>query len=475
VVQGLSAGTYYWQVKAQTASEWIEADAGVWWSFTKVTGASGKFAPENGTAGHGANLWLAWSGVEDSGYWVCWDTTDNDTCDGNWSPNGASTSKLLQSLSPGTYYWQVMVQTGNTFVEANGGQWWQFTVGGDSTQPGSGTAIVTREYIYLGPLLLASVESGSTMTYYHTDALGSVRAVTSATGSTVSRLDYFPFGESSASLGGDPRKFIGGERDAETAFDYLGARYYRSVWGRFTSVDPVFSAGAMANPQLWNRYAYGLNGPLRFSDPTGMAASEREAPQMAEYGVTGCSPAQFLAWVAGSFAQRMKEALEQAKRDLAAGKITPEEFAKKLPVGTRDAIEKAKKQMDKTGVETGIDLGIDTRGGPVFIPWLPGQEFQAAAEYDPAAFGSPERMISVLQGVAFIAVSLHVQPLEGTPSKWDLGTDPKMTDIDVTLKKQFLAGHVVDMVVGRKDGLVYFYEFGRILGGRGVPESFIRR
>ena len=147
--------------------------------------------------------------------------------------------------------------------------------------------------------VVATFNGPSTINYYHTDALGSVRAITDASGSTVQRLDYFPFGETNASLSGDPRKFIGGERDAETAFDYLGARYYRNVWGRFTSVDPIVSAGAITNPQLWNRYAYALNSPLRFSDPSGMEAEERESPHVADYGVAGFSPDELMAWVNG--------------------------------------------------------------------------------------------------------------------------------------------------------------------------------
>lgn len=40
--------------------------------------------------------------------------------------------------------------------------------------------------------------------------------------------------------------------------------------GRFLSVDPVLDLKqAMKNPQGWNRYAYVLNNPLRFTDPTG--------------------------------------------------------------------------------------------------------------------------------------------------------------------------------------------------------------
>jgi hypothetical protein len=41
--------------------------------------------------------------------------------------------------------------------------------------------------------------------------------------------------------------------------------------GRFLSVDPVVDEErSLANPQGWNRYAYALNNPLRYTDPTGM-------------------------------------------------------------------------------------------------------------------------------------------------------------------------------------------------------------
>jgi RHS repeat-associated protein len=275
LLESLAAGTYYWQVKAWNGSAYTEADAGVWWSFTKVTTASGKLAPTSGTAGLGTDVWLSWAAAGDVAYYVCWDTTDNDTCDDTWHTNGGSTTRLLEGLSAGTYYWQVKVWDGSAYTEMNGGVWWHFTVGA-AAAPGSGTATVTREYVYLGSRLLASIESGTTTTYYHQDVLGSVRAITSSAGSTVNRIDYFPFGENTASLSGDPRKFLGQEEDAETAFDYLGARYYRNVWGRFTGVDPIFSPEASANPQLWNRYAYSLNSPLRYSDPTGMAASDND-------------------------------------------------------------------------------------------------------------------------------------------------------------------------------------------------------
>jgi RHS repeat-associated protein len=66
------------------------------------------------------------------------------------------------------------------------------------------------------------------------------------------------------------RQFTGKERDAESGNDYFGARYYASTMGRFLSPDPLLNSGRPDNPQTWNRYAYGLNNPLRNFDPTGL-------------------------------------------------------------------------------------------------------------------------------------------------------------------------------------------------------------
>jgi len=110
-----------------------------------------------------------------------------------------------------------------------------------------------------------------TAQYYHLDAAGSVRVITKDSGEVLTRYDYLPFGEDfPAPSVVDVRRFASKERDEETSFDYFGARYYTSGTGRFTTVDPVFAqAAAVANPQLWNRYAYDLNNPLRFVDPDG--------------------------------------------------------------------------------------------------------------------------------------------------------------------------------------------------------------
>jgi RHS repeat-associated protein len=129
-----------------------------------------------------------------------------------------------------------------------------------------------------GGLLLALLATSPaaaqpvTVEYYHVDAVGSVRAVTDASGAVVRRHDYFPFGEewNPLPVSGDARRFTGKERDAETALDYFGARYYGARTARFTTVDPVFTwEENLADPQRWNRYAYVRNNPLRYTDPDG--------------------------------------------------------------------------------------------------------------------------------------------------------------------------------------------------------------
>ena len=110
------------------------------------------------------------------------------------------------------------------------------------------------------------------VTYYHTDAIGSVRMITDANGLVLQRHDYLPFGEEWPTTTAlvDQRLFAGKERDAQTGFDYFGGRYYADRTGRFTTVDPVLDvAAAVTRPQRWNRYAYVSDNPMARVDPSG--------------------------------------------------------------------------------------------------------------------------------------------------------------------------------------------------------------
>jgi RHS repeat-associated protein len=109
--------------------------------------------------------------------------------------------------------------------------------------------------------------------YYHTDAIGSVRAMTDETGVVIHRYDFLPFGEAwDEPSNADTRQFAGKERDRETGLDldYFGARYHLPLIGRFTTVDPVLPIDdALVDPQRWNRYSYVGNRPLTLIDPDG--------------------------------------------------------------------------------------------------------------------------------------------------------------------------------------------------------------
>ena len=63
----------------------------------------------------------------------------------------------------------------------------------------------------------------------------------------------------------------GKERDNESGLDQMGARYYSSGLGRFTSADPlVMEMHRLQDPQMLNLYHYARNNPLSYTDETGL-------------------------------------------------------------------------------------------------------------------------------------------------------------------------------------------------------------
>jgi RHS repeat-associated protein len=168
---------------------------------------------------------------------------------------------------------------------------------------GSGTTV----FVYnLSGQLVAEYTTvstaGSGTSYITADHLGSTRVVTRSDGSVKARYDYLPFGEElgagigqrTQAMGYSPgvnqdstrQKFTSKERDSESGLDYFEARYYSSTQGRFTSIDPYIIVlekgkgkdesernqiliGYIAQPQVWNRYVYVLNNPLKHTDPDG--------------------------------------------------------------------------------------------------------------------------------------------------------------------------------------------------------------
>jgi RHS repeat-associated protein len=90
------------------------------------------------------------------------------------------------------------------------------------------------------------------------------------TATTVDNLDYLPFGEQIAGDTSTTHKFTSKERD-ESGLDYFGARYMSSAQGRWTSPDEANLTDArILNPSnTLNKYIYGGNNPLKYTDPDG--------------------------------------------------------------------------------------------------------------------------------------------------------------------------------------------------------------
>ena len=104
--------------------------------------------------------------------------------------------------------------------------------------------------------------------FYHGDHLGSANWITNAGGMPIQYIHYAPYGELIANqqtIGYDERyKFTGKERDAETGYDYFGARFYWSADGIFTTVDPLADKYPNVTP-----YLYCNGNPIKYVDPDG--------------------------------------------------------------------------------------------------------------------------------------------------------------------------------------------------------------
>ena len=111
-----------------------------------------------------------------------------------------------------------------------------------------------------------------TSLYYVRDHLGSARVVLNEAGQRTEATDYYAFG---MKMGG--RSYYQGtkdgyttkERDAETGWDYFGARYYNPAIARWNGVDALSDMYPSHSP-----YNYVMNSPIMMIDPDGNCSKE---------------------------------------------------------------------------------------------------------------------------------------------------------------------------------------------------------
>ena len=144
---------------------------------------------------------------------------------------------------------------------------------------------LTRRTFTVSGRIIGEWQSGQ-RTDHLSDALGSVTAITSSSGSVSTTVRYRPYGSLLSTTGSPnlrPFSWIGMtgyRRNDNHAFSdtYVRARHYDSIIGAWTSVD-----------QLWPReqpYTYVHSRPVRFIDPDGQASIDPQCHAALARGTT---------------------------------------------------------------------------------------------------------------------------------------------------------------------------------------------
>jgi len=141
----------------------------------------------------------------------------------------------------------------------------------------NGSGMLLRKFIYSSgidkPIMM---DDGTNQYYYHFDGLGSVKEITSSSGSIIEKYLYDVYGKFiikdgfdnilPESIIGNPYAFTARRYDPETGIYYYRARYYSPSLGRFLSPDPIYFTTRDVNI-----YLYVKNNPINFQDPYGLA------------------------------------------------------------------------------------------------------------------------------------------------------------------------------------------------------------
>ncbi|MHC1781889.1 MAG: RHS repeat-associated core domain-containing protein [Anaerolineaceae bacterium] len=108
-----------------------------------------------------------------------------------------------------------------------------------------------------------------TLQWILSDHLSSASVTANADGTWNSSIQYTAFGEIRATSGLTATKY---RYTGQLAQDVLGLDYYLARWydptlNHFIQADSLISNPA--NPQTWDKYAYAINNPIMFKDPSG--------------------------------------------------------------------------------------------------------------------------------------------------------------------------------------------------------------
>jgi RHS repeat-associated protein len=334
--------------------------------------------------------------------------------------------------------------------------------------------------------------------YLTGDNLGTPRINTNAGGAVIARHDYHPFGEEISTsqrtnvIGYDTdeirKKFTGYERDEETDLDFAQARYFQSDFGRFSSPDPLAASASSIEPQSWNRYTYCNNNPVRFTDPGGMVPGDFYNEDE-KIGTDGKSDGKIYL-VTDKEEVKLIEKTKGAYTGTVASALELTSYEVRQEIGAAVDRSNGPSGSDKKGgdhEEGGIVVA--TTDGPTAIPAASGgtqggtakREIDTTKPADPAKAAEIGKRMTSLE----LETAYHVHPEKIDPIKdnnknlnatnavvfggsessskshvWEQGPSPK--DIKVASERSTRLGY--EMVVGARDGKVYFYSGNGVIG-----------
>jgi RHS repeat-associated protein len=172
----------------------------------------------------------------------------------------------------------------------------------NATSPGWSSTNSWEDEIYRGGVLLAGYPSAAQRRTASVDHLGTPRLITNGSGLQAAFHAYLPYGEEATSVGQDcttvpceRMKFTARERDLgdpstdKDDLDYMHARHYSFLTGRFLAVDR--HQGIPKVPQSWNRYLYTRGNPLRLVDRDGREALTFQITTFIQQPVVASPPA----------------------------------------------------------------------------------------------------------------------------------------------------------------------------------------
>ncbi len=135
-----------------------------------------------------------------------------------------------------------------------------------------GTSEKVEKYYFFASLTIAMrvIENGTdSMQWLLADHLGSTSVTANIDGSLNGILKYSAFGEIWASSGTTltDYRYTNQLEQSEIGLYYYNARWYDPALGRFVQADTIVPS--LSNSLAWDRYAYVMDNPIRYTDPSG--------------------------------------------------------------------------------------------------------------------------------------------------------------------------------------------------------------